>query len=231
MEKRPYIICHMVQSLDGRIDCHMVDHICGSEYDEIRKAYKAPSFVNGRVTIEKYWATGRFKAVGKTRAMLARGQECPLPCFVATKAQAYAVCVDTKGVLTYKNNLVEDMPLVVVTSAQATKEYLSYLASKSISYIVAGKKEVNLKKAMEILGGKFGVKKLLLMGGGLMNGAFLKAGLIDEYSIIIGAGIDGRMGRVASFDGLKDINRKPYPLKLKAVRKYKNGSVWLKYVK
>ena len=29
---RPYIICHMVASIDGRIDCAMVDQICGDEY-------------------------------------------------------------------------------------------------------------------------------------------------------------------------------------------------------
>lgn len=27
--KKPYIVCHMVQSIDGRIDCAMVDKISG----------------------------------------------------------------------------------------------------------------------------------------------------------------------------------------------------------
>ena len=31
---KPYIVCHMVQSIDGRIDCHMVDKISGDEYYE-----------------------------------------------------------------------------------------------------------------------------------------------------------------------------------------------------
>ena len=29
---RPYVVCHMVASIDGRIDCAMVDKISGDEY-------------------------------------------------------------------------------------------------------------------------------------------------------------------------------------------------------
>ena len=61
--KRPYIVCHMVQSVDGRIDCAMVDKISGDEYYDTLKTYKAPSYLNGRVTMEHYWAEKKkFKA-------------------------------------------------------------------------------------------------------------------------------------------------------------------------
>ena len=33
---KPYIICHMVASVDGRIDCSMVDKISGDEYYTIQ---------------------------------------------------------------------------------------------------------------------------------------------------------------------------------------------------
>ena len=225
MNKKPYIICHMVQSIDGRIDCHMVDHICGDEYDEIRESYKAPSFVNGRVTMEKYWAEKkRFasKTVTKIKKPLA---------FCAVSATGYAFCVDTNGVLRYKSNLVEDKPLVVVTSEKASKEYLDYLKSKMIGYIAVGRKEVDLVRAMELLYSEFGVKRLMLLGGGIINGAFLKSGLIDEFSIIIGNGIDGRAGFVGSFDGLEAKMKAPFKVKLVSVKSYKNGSVWLRYKK
>ena len=29
---KPYIVCHMIQSIDGRIACDMVDKIIGDEY-------------------------------------------------------------------------------------------------------------------------------------------------------------------------------------------------------
>ena len=31
---KPYIICHMMASIDGRIDCDMTEHIGGNEYYE-----------------------------------------------------------------------------------------------------------------------------------------------------------------------------------------------------
>ena len=38
-------------------------------------------------------------------------------------------------------------------------------------------------------------------------------------------------GRVASFDGLPDVNRAPYKLTLTSCKALKNGVVWLRYKK
>ncbi|MDT9632866.1 hypothetical protein F6S08_16675 [Pseudomonas sp. JV449] len=40
----------------------------------------------------------------------------------------------------------------------------------------------NLKRALTTLGAQFGLRPLLLEGGGVINEIFLKAGLIDEIS-------------------------------------------------
>ena len=82
---------------------------------------------------------------------------------------------------------------------------------------------------MELAASEFGVKRLAVLGGGVINGAFMKEGLIDEYSILLAPGIDARKGRVASFDGLPDVKRNPYPLTLTGCKKLANGVVWLKY--
>jgi riboflavin biosynthesis pyrimidine reductase len=41
---------------------------------------------------------------------------------------------------------------------------------------------MKLGSALEILNRQLGVKRLLLEGGGGANGAFLRAGLVDEIS-------------------------------------------------
>lgn len=51
---RPYIICHMVASIDGRIDCSMVEKISGEEYDVALEQLDCPSLLEGRVTMEHY---------------------------------------------------------------------------------------------------------------------------------------------------------------------------------
>ena len=57
---------------------------------------------------------------------------------------------------------------------------------------------------MEILAEEFGVKRALVLGGPILNTAFLDAGLLDEVSLLIGSGIDGRGGMQSVFDGRRD---------------------------
>lgn len=67
------------------------------------------------------------------------------------------------------------------------------------------------------------------MGGGHINGGFLSRGLLDEVSIVIGAGIDGRSGMTAVFDGIDDPDRPVTLLRLTDVRRIGDDSVWLRY--
>ena len=46
----------------------------------------------------------------------------------------------------------------------------------------------------------FGVKKLLLEGGGIINGAFLRHRLIDEFSTLIHPAVDGVAGSPSIID-------------------------------
>ena len=66
------------------------------------------------------------------------------------------------------------------------------------------------------------------MGGGHINAGFLAAGLLDEVSVLIGAGSDGRGGMPTVFDGLP-MKRPVTELKLNSVRQYGSGAIWLRY--
>ena len=81
---------------------------------------------------------------------------------------------------------------------------------------------------MEILRDKFGITRLAIVGGGKINGAFLEAVLIDEISIVIGTGANGRVNQPSLFDGRPE-NRRPVELKLKAVQSFADGAVWLRF--
>ena len=51
--KKPYIICHMMISLDGRIDCAMTSRLCGvDDYYTTLEEIDVPTTVSGRVTAE-----------------------------------------------------------------------------------------------------------------------------------------------------------------------------------
>lgn len=54
-----------------------------------------------------------------------------------------------------------------------------------ISYIFAGKKDLDLSLALKKLFKIFGIKRILLEGGSIINGAFLKSDLVDELSLVV----------------------------------------------
>lgn len=97
-----------------------------------------------------------------------------------------------------------------------------------MSWIVCGKERIDLARASEILAGEFGVERMAIVGGGSINAAFLDAGLLDEVSVLIAPGIDGRKGMTSTFDGLP-MEREPYQLKMVSVTPYENGVVWIRY--
>jgi riboflavin biosynthesis pyrimidine reductase len=75
---------------------------------------------------------------------------------------------------------------------------LAGLRQDGVSYIFAGEQQLDLGLALEILNRELGIERPLLEGGGESNGAFLRAGLIDEISLAICPAVDGREGRRAS---------------------------------
>lgn len=60
------------------------------------------------------------------------------------------------------------------------------------------------------------------------HGSFLQAGLLDEVSLMIGEGIDGRAGMAVVFDGIKATDYPPTLLTLNTVERLGN-TVWLRY--
>ena len=53
---KPYIICHMMASIDGRIDCDMTERIGRNEYDEALEQLACDSTLSGRVTMQMHYA-------------------------------------------------------------------------------------------------------------------------------------------------------------------------------
>lgn len=221
---RPYIICHMVASIDGRIDCAMVDQICGDEYYTTLAELDCPSALEGRVTREHY---------GADPTPLAIKDHTPVgepSVHVARESEGYAIVADTKGKLNWETGMLDHKPLLCILSEQAPREYLEMLRKKNISWIAVGKEAIDLPKAMDILGDSFGVERLVLLGGGHINGGFLHAGLIDEVSLLLAPGIDGREGQTALFDGIMDKERQPVALALRSVERMDNDVLWLRYL-
>lgn len=219
---RPYIICHMMQSVDGRVACDMVDKISGDEYYTALEALGCPSHIEGKHSYQiHYCGFEEFRPLNDKPV----GKET---FHVATKSTGYSISVDTRGTLLWEGT--DNADRLCIVSEKATEDYLSYLQEKGISYIAVGKDHIDLHRAMEILREQFGVERLAVVGGGKINGSFLAAGLIDELSAMIAPGVDGRMGQPALFDGLTDgADYSPVKLKFNSVSTFPNGVIWARY--
>lgn len=220
---RPYIICHMVASIDGRIDCSMVEKISGEEYDVALEQLDCPSLLEGRVTMEHYNAVKKPFVPADNEPV---GQQSV---YVAEESDAYMVSVDTLGHLQWRTNCIDDVPLICIVSERTSKEYLEMLRKQRISWIAVGKEHIDLNTAMEILYEQFHVQRLALLGGGHINGGFLQAGLIDEVSLLIAPGIDGRNNGTAVFDGIDEMMNMPAHLCLTGLERLGNDVIWLRY--
>ena len=238
---RPYVICHMMASLDGRIDCAMTEQIDDTNhYYEALAQLECPSTLEGKTTLAMHYAQdGTFKP---QKAHEDAGQQIykaspPLLKEGALKSHpsggdlegAYAIGVDTLGTLLWDDDTTElfGRPLLMILSEQASQEYLDYLKQKHISYITCGRDGIDLAQALETLRTVFGVERLAVVGGGHINGSLLDQGLIDEVSMMYGYGIDGREGMAAAFDG-RAMASKPVRLAFKSVKE-QDGIVWMRY--
>ena len=211
-----------MSSVDGRIDCAMT-----AEIDKTDAYYQALDQLNfdavleGRVSRQMHYALLEpFKAsdpapIGKEKF------------YKAHSASHYDIAIDTHGSLKWPQDASANN-LLVITDEDCPQEYHEYLTANGISWIACGKKGIDLRRSVEILAEDFGVKRLGIVGGGHINGAFLQSGLLDEVSVMIGGGIDGRAGMAAVFDGIKEKNYSPTMLTLNDVERMGN-TVWLKY--
>jgi 2,5-diamino-6-(ribosylamino)-4(3H)-pyrimidinone 5'-phosphate reductase len=222
--KRPYVICHMVPSLDGRI---VVKHwklpsSALSEYERTARKFKADAWMIGRVSMEPY--AGKSKVPARKR-----GKPIPREDFVAPHdAESYVIALDPSGKLTWKASDVDGEHVITVLTEQVPDGYLAFLQARGVSYLFGGKKQLDLELVLGKLRKLFGIKRLLLEGGGKINGSFLAAGLIDEVSVLVAPIADGSIGTPSLFDA-SDAKAVARPLRLRSVEKRKGDLVWLRY--
>lgn len=226
---RPYIISHMMASVDGRIDCPMVAQISGNEYYEALERLGRGSKLSGRVTAALECTAVREETDSAAKGAEAIGRESV---HVACRADEYTIVVDTHGRLQWASGEADGHPVLCILSEKATEGHLASLREQGISYIATGKERFDLPRAMELLAERFGVERVVIVGGGHINGGFLEAGLVDEVSVMVAPGIDGRKGETAVFDGLMRRDAAPYRLRLQSVEQFPGTeTVWLRYLR
>jgi 2,5-diamino-6-(ribosylamino)-4(3H)-pyrimidinone 5'-phosphate reductase len=225
--QRPRVICHMAASVDGRI---VVDgwpdaaaKAVRRQYEQVHESYEADGWICGRVTMEPFAERVRPEAEVAREYQGASPREDHV---APGDFESFAFAIDASGRLAWQASEIDGDHVVAILSERVSDEYLAFLRERGVSYLLAGIGDVDLALALEKIGARFGVRTLMLEGGGRINGGFLRAGLVDEVSLLLAPVADGRLGTPALFDGDAAA---PVTLKLHAVEQRADDVLWLRY--
>jgi riboflavin biosynthesis pyrimidine reductase len=120
--------------------------------------------------------------------------------------------------------------LLVLTCSETPVEYLAYLRREAIPYLVAGKERVDLGQALEKMRSQLGVKSVLSTGGGKLNGALLREGLVDEINIEFLPAVIGGVETPSLFTS-RELRAGEWPVQLRliSIHVQAGDQVWLRY--
>ena len=225
---KPYVVCHMVASVDGRIlhsRWRPRTREGGDLFERLHVKLGGDAWLVGRVTGQEFAKANAYDA----RTDQAHRRE---PWLARRDAQAYGVVLDAQGKIAWGRSDIGGDPIVVVLTEQVSDAHLAGLRKDGVSYFFAGERELDLASALEFLNRELGVKRLLVEGGGGNNGAFLRAGLIDEISLAVVPVIDGSKGAPSVFDSTDREVEQRAPIEqmsLESCEVLEGGAVWLRY--
>jgi riboflavin biosynthesis pyrimidine reductase len=223
---KPYIVAHMMSSVDGRslTDGWHLDY-ASDLYERTAATFEADGWICGRVTMQEI-SHGKDYPRGLAKSPIARTNH-----FVKRDASQYAISIDPQGRVAWKSDTALESHVVEVLSEAVPDDFLAYLQSIGASYVFGGKSDIDLASVVETLAHELGVKKLIVEGGSHVSGAFVQAGLVDEVSVLILPLVDGRDEHPSSFEVAMQQWKAPSYLKLASVERTEHDAVWLRYTK
>jgi 2,5-diamino-6-(ribosylamino)-4(3H)-pyrimidinone 5'-phosphate reductase len=144
------------------------------------------------------------------------------------EADSFVIAVDAHGKLGWESADIDGEHLIAVLTEQVGDEYLAYLRRLGISYIFGGADTLDFALMLDKLARLFPIKTILLEGGGHLNGSLLKAGLIDELSLLHYPIVDGAADSATVFE--QGDNPSPaVRFQLQDVQQRAHGILWLRY--
>ena len=191
---KPHVLCLMLSSVDGRLHASKWTKSPDGNpkewstlYEQYQDALDADAWLVGRTTMAE---------ISKASAHpIGQGCAPTRPIHRATTATGpYAIAVDTSGSLHFDQPTVNGNHVIVALGSAVTDDHLRELSADGVSYVVSQTATIDLAALLDTLATTFGIQRLALEGGAAINGSFFAAGLVDELQVIVGPGLDARVG-------------------------------------
>ncbi len=188
---KPEVIMLMSSSLDGKLHPSRWTltpdgerRELGAMFEKIHDALGGEAWIIGRVTAQEM-----SKAAAHPPAPVPPVER---PLHVATRdAKSFGIVLDPSGRTHFSGPAIGGDHVIALLGQAIGDAHLAELKADGVSYIVAEGPEIDLAAMLETLNRAFGIKRLLLEGGGAVNGSFLAAGLVDEVNVLVGPAFDG----------------------------------------
>jgi 2,5-diamino-6-(ribosylamino)-4(3H)-pyrimidinone 5'-phosphate reductase len=141
------------------------------------------------------------------------------------------VIQDSKGILKGMLHILRRYEhcrdIIVLISESTPASYIKYLEERNYDHFVVGYDHVDLRKALELMSQRYGVKTITTDAGVTLNCQLLEQGLVNEISLLVSPIIVGNVS-VNLFSKLHSPNG---GMKLEMVRQevLENDHLWLMY--
>lgn len=187
--EKPYIVLSAAMTIDGKIASKSGDPELSDEEDwkEVHKLRtQVDAIMVGKGTILK--------------------DDPKLHIKYYDHAGYYRIVVDSNLTIPIESNVIsfkpEIYPTIICTTENVTNDNIKKYEENRVKVLLSGKGErVDLKKLMLLLK-DFGIKTILLEGGGTLNWSFVKNDLIDEIRISIAPWIVGGKDATSLAEGI-----------------------------
>ena len=194
----PFVLINMAMTADGKIaTANRLVSSFGSRYDHdhlLRLRATADAVMAGARTVDSNRVNLGPGAVKYRRLRLRRGlAEFNLRIIVS---RAGTLKSDAE-VFRHKFS-----PIIILTTRRASAARLKKLRAVAAEVKICGTKEINFHRALRWLHEKWGIKRLLCEGGGELNDALFRAGLVNELHLTVCPKIFGGRTAPTIADGL-----------------------------
>ncbi len=221
--QRPYVICYLAVSLDGRLDGFEPDL---ERYYGIAARFEADAILAGSETAIA--AIERYGGVENTY------DDGPVPELAPPDdPRPFLAVVDGRGRVR-RWSVFQQAPYwgrwVALIGEGVPCAHRDYLSARNVDILECGNDRVDLALALRRLAEVYGVRRVRVDSGGRLNGALLRTGLVDEVHLLVCPWLSGGSSPRSAFVA-DDLAPDALGTKLErmAVEQFEDGAVLLSY--
>ncbi len=224
------VICNIMSSVDGRLlPSRWTAPANGAPQGELLGQFaavgnklKTDAWMWGKATLTEVFP-GKFIASMK-------GGKSGMVYHAPRHSQRMFVVVDPDANVEFTSHTLRGDDILTVIPDYTPCDYQQFLRQMGISYLMVPDTS-DLDDVFSRIEQEFALHTIALQGGGVIDGAALAQGVLDELSLVIYPGIDGKSGipSIFEFVGQSANPAGNQTLELTHVEQLDYGVVWLRY--